>query len=389
MKIDKLLGKLKFRRGQDLLSKFFIHYHKSDGQHIFLFKDSGDGTAKFASASGEWRGNIYDVINFHYESDNSSRFNEADRIELFIREYDKKQWDLVSDIKDLEPVEHFNLYKLLFEQYDTCKDPVFGNALESDHTMYFFFMDEDITPSRQHNLLGVVTYDRKSGRETTVHFSDLGRSIYFSNPTIVTQEAVIFNSFREMVAFRSRMATDFFYIVFKGNFNTVKAKTINLLCGAKGITKTYLAFPDRLEGYYRDVEYLGIFAGMEIKDKTGFLKLAIPQSARSDIFIGRLKDLKTKIEKDLERNEIGGLISIKGGKDLTGSPVFVIEIARIANILKGFLVLASKYLLTDKDFRIVKPKGVYWSEDRGNIKNVGTDFKLNIYDTIGEVYQYN
>src|SRR5680860_13319 len=389
MKIDNLLAALDFHREETLVSKYFVHYTNNGGQHVFLFKDLKDGSAKFSSPSGEWRGNIYDLINFYHDTDNSSSFNEADRMELFIRANDAKKWDLTSGIEELEPVAHFNLYKLLFKQYGHCKDPVFGNALESPDMMYFFFMDEDITPSQQHNILGVVTYDKKTREETTVHFSDLGRSIYFSDPSIASREAVIFNSFREMVAFRSRMATDFFYIVFKGSFNTVKAKTINLLCGTKGITKTYLAFPDRLEGYYRDIEYLGVFAGMDIKDKTGFLKLSVPQSVWSDIFIGRLKDLKASIEKDLERNDIRGLISIKGGRDLNGSPVFVIEIARIANILKGFLVLASKYLLTEKDFRIVKPKGVYWSEDRANIKNVGTEFKLNIYDTIGEVYQYN
>lgn len=389
MTYDKLLTELDFRRGETLVSKYFIHYQNGEGQHVFLFKDLKDGAARFSSPSGEWQGNIYDLITFYYETDNSSQFNEADRMAIFTRANDEKKWDLGPALQELEPIAHFNLYKLLFREYGPCADPVFGNALESGDKMYFFFMDEDVTPSRQHNVLGVVGYDKATQEETTVHFSDLGRSIYFSDPSIEAREAVIFNSFREMVAFKSRMATDFFYIVFKGSFNPVKAKTITILCDTKGIVKTYLAFPDRLEGYYRDIEYLGVFAGMDIKDKTGFLKLSVPQSVRSDFFIKRLKDLKNSIERDLERNDIRDLITIKGGKDLNGVPVFVVEIARIANVLKGFLVLASKYLLTDKDFRIVKPKGIYWSEDRTNIKNVGTEFKLNIYDTIGDVYQYN
>lgn len=389
MNFDKLLAKLKFERGTTLFSKHFVHYQRGGEEHIFLYRKTEDGPARFSTPSGEWQGNINDLITFFYETDNSSRFNEADRIALFVRANGGGTWDPKASPKGLEPVEDFNLYKLLYSEFGSCPDKTFNNALESGDNMYFFFMDEDITPSRQHNVLGVVRYDKGTQSENGVHFSDLNRSIYFSNPTIDSKEAVIFNSFREMVAFKSRMGKDFFYVVFKGSFNRTKAKTIALLCDTKGVTKTYLAFPDRLDGYYRDIEYLGIFAGIDIKYKTGFLKLSVPQSGRSDLFIKRLKDLKDSIERDMEENDIRDLISIKGGKNLDGEPVFVIEIARIANILKGFLVLTSKYLLSDKNFRIIKPKGILWSEEKSGIKNVGTEFKLNIYDTIGEIYQYS
>jgi len=389
MGLDALLAILGFERGSTLISKQFVHYHKGDAEHIFLFRDANDGSAKFSSPSGEWQGNIFDLITFYYGTDNSSAFNEADRIALFIRENGNASWEFADELGQLDPVDGFNLYRILFREYGNSGERALGNALERDGTLYFFLMDEDITPSRQYNILGVVSYDRKSGEETTVRFSDLERSVYFSDPSIDAAEAVIFGSFGEMVSFKTRMQTDFLYVVFKGRFNAMKAKTISLICETKGISKTYLAFPDRLEGYYRDIEYLGVFAGMGIKERTGFLKITVPQSVRSDMFIKRLKDLKSSVEKELDNNLIPNLISIKAGRDLENEPVFVVEIARIANVLKGFLVLASKFLLDDMDFRIVKPKGVFWAEDKAHIKNVGTEFKLNIYDTIGEVYHYN
>ena len=250
-------------------------------------------------------------------------------------------------------------------------------------------MDEDVTTSRQHNILGVVTYDKIQKSEQTVMFSNLDRSIYFSNPSISSTEAVVFNSFKEMIAFSNRMSSDYFYIVFKGDFNNSKAKTISLISDTKGIQNTFLAFPDRLKGYYRDIEYLSIHAKVEIKVKTGYLKLSIPQNAQSDLFIQKLKDLKSNVEKEMDKNSITSLIAIKAGKNLEHEAVFIVEVAAIANILKGFLVLASKYLLADKNFKIIKPKDVYWAQQESSIKNVGKEFKLNIYDTIGKVYSYN
>ena len=91
----------------------------------------------------------------------------------------------------------------------------------------------------------------------------------------------------------------------------------------------------------------------------------------------------------MDKNSITSLIAIKAGKNLEQQAVFVVEVATIANILKGFLVLASKYLLADKNFKIIKPKDVYWAQQESGIKNVGKEFKLNIYDTIGKVYSYN
>ncbi len=88
-------------------------------------------------------------------------------------------------------------------------------------------------------------------------------------------------------------------------------------------------------------------------------------------------------------NSIKSLIAIKAGRNLGQQPVFVVEVAAIANILKGFLVLASKYLLADRNFKIIKPKDVFWAQEQSDIKNVGKEFKLNIYDTIGKVYSYN
>lgn len=387
--ITNILSLLGFKKGESLKSNFFVHYTSNENIHLFMYKRIQDNTIRFSSQSGEWDGNLFDVITFHHQTDNSSSFNEADRLALFIRENNLKESDLIPSNNELTPVVNFNLYKLMFKEYGNCKDKVFNNALESNSHLYFFFMDEDVTPSRQHNILGVVAYNKSEKAEETVAFSNLDRSIYFSNPTIASNEAVVFNSFKEMIAFRHRMPADYFYIVFKGDFNASKAKTISIVSDTKSISNTFLAFPDKLSGYYRDIEYLSIHANVEIKLKTGYLKLSIPQNSQSDIFIQKLKDLKTNVEKELEKNTIKNLITIKAGRNLEQQPVFVVEVANIANILKGILVLASKYLLAEKNFKIVKPKGVYWAEEQTNIKNVGKEFKLNIYDTIGKVYQYN
>ncbi|MEM7485709.1 MAG: hypothetical protein AAF348_10930 [Bacteroidota bacterium] len=387
--IESILALLGLKPGKNLSDNFFIHFESSSGTHLFMYKRLRDNAIRFSSASGEWDGNIYDVITFYYQTDNSSDFNEADRLTLFKRDNDLKNDDLNFSIGELKPVPHFNLYKLMFKEYGNCKDDVFNNALESSTHLYFFFMDEDVTPSRQHNILGVVAYDKSNKDEETVVFSNLDRSIYFSNPSINSNEAVVFNSFKEMIAFRKRMPSNFFYIVFKGGFNTSKAKTISLISETKGIKNTFLAFPDKLTGYYRDIEYLSINANVEIKQKTGYLKLSVPQNSQSDIFIQKLKELKSNIEKELEQNSIKNLLTIKAGKNLANEAVFVVEIASIANIFKGFLVLASKYLLAEKNFKIVKPKGIYWAQEQTSIENVGKEFKLNIYDTIGKVYQYN
>ena len=387
--IETILSLLGFTQPTTLKSKLFVHFEKKDNTHLFMYKRAQDNALRFSSQSGEWDGNLFDVITFHYQSDNSSSFNEADRLALFIRENDLSTLELEPVAENLLPVPHFNLYKLLFSEHGKCKKDIFNNALESETQLYFFFMDEDVTTSRQHNILGVVTYDKIQKTEQTVMFSNLDRSIYFSNPSISSTEAVVFNSFKEMIAFSNRMSSDYFYIVFKGDFNTSKAKTISLISDTKGIQNTFLAFPDRLKGYYRDIEYLSIHAKVEIKVKTGYLKLSIPQNAQSDLFIQKLKDLKSNVEKEMDKNSITSLIAIKAGRSLEHEAVFVVEVATIANILKGFLVLASKYLLADKNFKIIKPKDVYWAQQASGIKNVGKEFKLNIYDTIGKVYSYN
>ena len=387
--IESILSLLGFQESTTLKSKLFVHFEKKDNTHLFLYKRAQDNTLRFSSPSGEWDGNLFDVITFHYQTDNSSSFNEADRLALFIRENGLTRVELEPTAQNLLPVPHFNLYKLLFNEHGKCRTPIFNNALESETHLYFFFMDEDVTVSRQHNILGVVTYDKVEKTEETVVFSNLDRSIYFSNPSIPSTEGVVFNSFKEMIAFSNRMSTDYFYIVFKGDFNMSKAKTISLISDTKGIQNTFLAFPDRLKGYYRDIEYLSIHANVEVKIKTGYLKLSIPQNSQSDLFIKKLKDLKSNVEKEMDGNSIKSLIAIKAGKNLEQQAVFVVEVAAIANILKGFLVLASKYLLADRNFKIIKPKDVFWAQEASNIKNVGKEFKLNIYDTIGKVYAYN
>lgn len=385
----KVLSSLGFKKGEAFSSKVFVHLeNKEKNAHLFLYKSLTSNSFRFSSHSGEWDGNIFDVITFYYNTDTSSNFNEADRIAIFLREFNLKESDLHFNDSSLLPISNFNLYKTLFQEFGNCKDDIFNNVLESETSLYFFFMNEDLTPARQENILGVVAYDKENKTETTVRFSNLDRSIYFTNPSIATNEAVVFNSFKEMIAFKERISSNYFYIVFKGSFNLHKAKTISLLTGNKNIQNTFLAFPDSLKGYYRDFEYLSVYADFEMREKDGFLKLAIHANSQSDIFIQKLKSLKKHIENELEKNAIKNLIKINAGKNLKGEAVFSIDIACIANIFKGFLVLASKYLLSEKNFKIIKPKDIYWAKERPNSKSLNREFKLNIYDTIGKIYNY-
>ena len=215
--IETVLALLGFKERSTLKSKHFVHYQKNDNTHLFAYTRDQDMSLRFSSPSGEWDGNLFDVITFYYLCDNSSNFNEADRIALFLRENNLSPLELESKGEHLSPVPHFNLYKLLFSEHGKCAQNTFNNALESETHLYFFFMDEDVTALRQHNILGVVSYDKVHKTEQTVMFSDLDRSIYFSNPSIAATESVAFNSFKEMIAFNNRMSSAYFYIVFKGN----------------------------------------------------------------------------------------------------------------------------------------------------------------------------
>jgi len=388
MSIEKILHPIGFKKGKDLASDYFIHFYKK-GDHIFIYKDSIKNEVFFSSPSGDLTGNLNDLITFFYESENSSKFNEADRIDLFKRQYPLATSLKTEETLKLKGVLNFNLYQVMLKGISKAKDQILHNCFENDKKMYFLFMDEEKNKGNSRNILGVISYDKETKTENQINFSDLSKSIYFSNPSIKTNQAIIFNSFKEMLALKERMVNPFFYVVFKNKFNTNKAKTIALLSEAKQIEKTCLAFADNLEGYERDIEYLSVFAGVEMKKKSGFYKLSITQSKKSDLFVKRIKDFKQSVEVELEGNLVKNLVTIKIGKDLKGKPTFTFEIPQIANIVKGFLVLMTKYLILDTNYKIVKPKGVYWSEEKTNIKNISTEFKLNIFDTIKETYQFN
>ncbi|GAA4277547.1 hypothetical protein GCM10022259_22710 [Aquimarina mytili] len=301
--------------------------------------------------------------------------------------YELHKEELVEPRK-LKPVDSFNLYQILLKDAAKVKDPALVNSVETEKTHYFFFMDEEKIKSGR-NILGVVAVDKATKKESILKFSELSRSIYFTNPSIKSEAAIIFNSFNEMMAFKALQNQDFFYIVVKGKFNENHARTIGMVLNSKGIKKTFLAFPDNLDGYSSDLNYLGVFSNIKMKNRTAFYKLSIPVTKESEVLLEKLKNLKKSVEKDLEGSMIKQLINLSQGKDHTGNIIFIVELPKIANVIKGFLVLGSKFLFKDKEYKIIKPKKEFWNDHDKPITNVDKEFKLNMFDSIKEVYSYN
>lgn len=383
MFIESTLIHLGFKVNETLESDYFQMFSKDD-IHLFVYVSSKNNKRYFSSASGEFLGQAKDLVVFYFNTENSSLYNEEDRLLMF-NELHKKE---VAIQKELQPIDRFNLYQILLKEAKKTNDNALINCVETTKYHYFFFMDEERIKSGK-NILGVVSLNKETRNEKELKFSELDRSIYFTNPSIKSEAAIIFNSFDEMLAFKELQGENFFYIVVKGRFNENHARTIGMVLNSKGIKKTYLAFPDSLDGYWSDLSYLSVFSNIKVKNRTGFFKLSIPVNKQSEQLIEKLKNFKKSVEKGLESNNINQLIGLNQGKDHLHNVNFVVELPKIANVIKGFLVLGSKFLFKDEEYRIIKPKQVFWSEHKKPIKNVEKEFKLNMFDSIKEVYSYN
>lgn len=381
MNAEQVLLSLGFKENNQLTSEYFVLYSKDDS-HFFIYENM-NGVRMFSSASGEFYGNGTDLITFLYKTENSSVYNEYDRISEFIELFGKN-----SKLgKPLKRLPKFNLYKYLVGLKKSRQSTDLINCVETNNSFNFLLVDEERNVSGK-NILGVVSLNKETNEEKTLVFSELNRSIYFTNPENC-DSAFIFNSFSEMLAFKKLQIKKSFYVVVKGQFNKNHAKTISMVLSSKGINKTYLAFPDNLKGYESDIYYLSQFANITIKNKTAYYKLYLPISKESETLIDKVKKFKVHIEKELQNNTIKDLIILREGKDLTGEPNFIIEVAKISNIIKSILVLSSKILFKETEYKIIKPKNVFWFEENTPIKNAPKEYKLNIYNSIKEVYSFN
>ncbi|QKX07764.1 hypothetical protein HN014_22455 (plasmid) [Aquimarina sp. TRL1] len=383
MFIESVLIHLGFKENNVVESDYFQMFTK-EGSHLFVFESSKDNRRYFSSASGEFTGNSDDLIVFYYKTENSSLYNEEERMIMF-KELHKEE---KHKPKNLKKIDSFNLYQIILKEAEKTKDNALVNSVETTNIHYFFFMDEERIKGGK-NILGVVSLNKETRKESILKFSELDRSIYFTNPSIKSDAAVIFNSFNEMLAFKKLQKETFFYIVVKGKFNENHARTIGMVLSSKGIKKTYLAFPDSLKGYWSDLNYLSVFSNIKVKNRTAFYKLSIPVNKQSELLLEKLKNFKKVVEKDIESNQISQLIGLSQGKDHLGNINFVVELPKIANVIKGFLVLGSKFLFKDEEYKIIKPKEVFWNVHQNPIKNVDKEFKLNMFDSIKEVYSYN
>lgn len=383
MFIESVLLHLGYQANQTLISEYFEMYSKFES-YLFVFKSKKDGKRYCASASGEFIADQKDLVVFYFLTESATMYNESERLQIFQETHTKE----IAEQKELKPIEQFNLYQILLKEASKSEDKVLVNSLETKEKHYFFFIDEEKIKSGR-NILGVVSLDLKSRTEKILKFSELDRSIYFTNPSIKSEEAYIFNSFSEMIAFKKRQTKDVFYIVVKGTFNENHAKTISIILNSKGIKKTFLAFPGNLDGYASDLNYLSIFGNVKLKSRTASYKLNIPITSESDLLVDKIRLLKVTVEKDLENHNINTLIQLSKGKDHLGNNVFVVELPKISNVIMSFLVMASKFLFKDKEFKIIKPENVYWAKNSRSIKNAEKEYKLHLFNSVKEIYAYN
>lgn len=354
-------------------TEYFRTYQKGETT-LFVYQSLLYGEKRFSNTSGEFTGGLHELILFYYLTDTSSSLSEKDRLTLFF----KKHPDSPIKYDKLKGVNSFSLYEILLEKGISYKNKTFNNIIQIEDRLHLMFLDEEKTHSKM-NILGVVSYDLNTHESKTFRFSNLDRSLYFSNPSIVSDRCVIFNDIKEMLSFQKQFDENFFYVLVD-DFNENIAKTLQFLLKGKSIQKTILAFPDSINGILFDLKYISVFTKMILKEKEGYLKISIQQSDKSDRFLERLKDFKTSIVKSSNGLDTSvELINIKTSTNIHNENVFLIEIALISNVLKGFLILASYYLIRDEKFKVIKPEKVFWNDTKPNSKrNVDRDFNLKI-----------
>ena len=358
---------------------YFRTYQK-ETHTLFVYNSSSYQEKRFSSSSGEFTGGVNELVLFFYLTQSSSELTERDRLELFY----KKHPDSPIDYEPLKAIPSFSLYTILLENGTPYKNNTFNNIIQIGDVLHLMFLDEEKTTAKGLNILGVISYNLINHESEVFNFSDISRSIYFSNPSIPSDTAIVFNDIKEMLSFEKMFDKDYFFVLVQ-DFNENIAKTLKFLLKGKSIDKTILAFPDTTQGYFYDLKYISVFSKMLIKEKEGYIKLTLQQTENTEKFISRLKDFKSSILKTNKGIDTEFII-IKNAIGIQEEVMFSIEVALISNILKGFLVLASKYLLKDKEFKIIKPEKVYWQSSKDE-NLVEKDFNLKLA-TLRENYSF-
>lgn len=364
MKIITTLLKVGFKE-LDFLnnSDYFIPFEK-DGIHLFVFNSTiQEGDYLCATASGETIMSWQDVIVFHHLTDTTTTKTEIERIE----DFKEKKPLLLSkrDYRELKPIPYFNLYEIIVRTGDfkPHENKNLKRAYQKGNDSYFLLMDEEKIGVGRFNILGIVKCNEEKKLEQEYHFSELDRAVYFSNPALTTKNCVIFSSFFEMLAFNKLNNSPILMIVTKKSITRDQGITIETYLKSKYIDTMCFAFTDNLEGYYNDLKLLEALRLIEFKEKSSFYKIVFEANKKTNILFRKIKELKKKVDlSDLDVIN-KDLIKLAITENLEGNMYYVIELSKIANVLRAFFTIAMKYLIKDITITIIKPKAHKWSEE--------------------------
>ncbi|MFV0531868.1 MAG: hypothetical protein ACK5MD_10595 [Flavobacteriales bacterium] len=385
MDVENVLTYLGYKE-IDFKSQYFRTYTKNQ-KVLFVYQSSVHDSKRVASVSGEFDGGADDLIMLYYGTDKVYTFNENQRKKLFI----DKSPNIEIDYLALLAVPYFNLYSLLCNKGKPYEDERFTNIIEMDNKLHLFFMDEELTKGKDRNILGVLTYDKKTKEESELRFSSFDRALSFSNIMSQPKQAVLFNSIDEMLSFSSKHKEDFLYILIKGSFNANLAKTIRTILKAKSIEKLLFAFPDTLEGHLYDLYCLSHFNNIEIKEKFATLKISIPLIKENEELLNRLKGYASTLSKACNKLSLSSEpLTINIGRDSKENQVFIIEIPKVSNMTKGLLVMIFKFMKFDLPIMLVKSPKIYWNTSTPvKVDRVEKEYKLKLSEFKEMNYQLN
>lgn len=338
----------------------YFRCYKWNNDTLFVFQKKGSDQKYFSNASGEFTGNVDDLICYYFLKNTANKYSEGERLRLF---YDINT-DRNLDLTPLIGLKSFNLFNVLLEKGKPYKTQSFQNTLLIDDLLHFLIVDEEKT-NNPLNVLGVITYDLNSGISNSFEFSNLKRGIYFSNPNIRTDTCILVDDIGEMIYLDDNMDKSYFFIYVPSKLLSYnQARTINFLLKGKGINQVVLAFANSVQGLLLDFSYLSQFFKIDFKQKFASIKIEIPHNEYSDKLIQRMKDLREAVQKSTKKyNVTTDFISIKNGTSIKNESVFVIEIALIDNILKASLTLLKKYYFHQDSIMIIKsPDSVHFSD---------------------------
>jgi len=338
----------------------YFRCYKWNKDTLFVYQKKGSDQKHFSNSSGEFTGNVDDLICYYFLKNTANKYSEGERLRLF---YDINT-NRELQFEPLQPLRSFNLFNVLLEKGKPYKNQSFQNALIIDDLLHFLIVDEEKT-NNPLNVLGVITYDLQTGISNSFEFSNLKRGIYFSNPAIKTDTCVLVDDIGEMIYLDENLEKNYFYIYIPTEVLSYnQARTINFLLKGKGIHQIVLAFANSVQGLLLDYSYLSQFYSLDLKQKFASIKIEIPHNEHSDKLILRMKDLKEAVQKSTKKfNITNEFISIKTGSSIQNQSVFVVEIALIDNVLKAALTLLKKYYFNEEKLMIVKsPDSVRFSD---------------------------